>query len=54
MTRTNYDLVIVASVAGKPAIFRQLEGMGLTHQDHFVHFLEPVLVSGVTAQVTLS
>ena len=30
-----------------------LERMGLSHAEHFVHFLEPVSVSGVTAQVVL-
>jgi glycosyltransferase involved in cell wall biosynthesis/GT2 family glycosyltransferase len=49
----DYDLVIVASQAGKHAIFHQLEDLGLTHTEHFVHFLEPVSVAGVTAQVTL-
>jgi len=49
----DYDLVIVASQAGKGAIFNQLENMGLSHAEHFVHFLEPVSVSGVTAQVVL-
>ncbi|MGE0464108.1 MAG: glycosyltransferase [Vicinamibacterales bacterium] len=50
----DYDLVIVASQAGKAAIFHQLEEMGLSHAEDFVHFLEPVSVSGVTAQVVLS
>lgn len=49
----DYDLVIVASLAGKAAIFSQLEDLGLSHTEHFVHFLEPVSVSGVTAQVVL-
>jgi len=49
----DYDLVIVASQAGKAAIFTQLEQLGLSHTEHFVHFLEPVSVSGVTAQVVL-
>lgn len=47
----DYDLVIVASEAGRPAIFRQLQDMGLSHPTDFVHFLEPVTVAGVTAQV---
>lgn len=49
----DYDLVIVASVAGKPAIFKQLQDLGLSHSADFVHFLEPVTVAGVTAQVVL-
>jgi glycosyltransferase involved in cell wall biosynthesis/GT2 family glycosyltransferase len=49
----DYDLVIVASQAGKAAIFTQLEQLGLSHTEHFVHFLEPISVSGVTAQVVL-
>lgn len=49
----DFDVVIVASQAGKAAIFSQLERMGLSHAEHFVHFLEPVSVSGVMAQVML-
>ncbi|MEZ5284149.1 MAG: glycosyltransferase [Vicinamibacterales bacterium] len=49
----DYDLVIVASLAGKSAIFHQLEELGLSHAEHFVHFLEPVSVSGMTTQVVM-
>jgi glycosyltransferase involved in cell wall biosynthesis len=45
------DLVIVASVAGKPAISAQLERMGLRAGADFVHFLDPIRVGGLTMQV---
>ncbi len=51
LTARDFDLVIVASLAGKQAIFTQLEDLGLSHATDFVHFLEPVTVAGVTAQV---
>jgi glycosyltransferase involved in cell wall biosynthesis/GT2 family glycosyltransferase len=47
------DLVIVASLAGKPAISGQLERMGLRPGADFVHFLDPVRVGGLTMQVSL-
>ena len=49
----DFDLVIVASIGGRQAIFSQLEKMGMSHSNDFVHFLEPVSVSGLTTQVTL-
>ena len=49
-----FNAGVAWSQAGKAAIFGQLEQMGLSHAEHFVHFLEPVSVSGVTAQVVLS
>ena len=48
-----FDLVIVASVAGKTAIARQLADLGLSSGRHFVHFLDPVRVGGLTHQVSL-
>jgi GT2 family glycosyltransferase len=48
-----FDLVIVASLAGKPAIFKQLSGLGMVHGEHFVHFLDPVQVGSVATQVRL-
>lgn len=48
----DFDLVIVASISGKPDIFRQLEALGLSHRQDFVHFLEPVRVADITTQVT--
>lgn len=47
------DLVIVASLAGKPAIATQLEGMGFAPGTDFVHFLDPVRVGSLTTQVSL-
>jgi hypothetical protein len=53
ITRDAVDLVIVASLAGKPAISAQLERMGLTAGTDFVHFLDPVKVGPVVTQVHL-
>jgi hypothetical protein len=50
----NVDLVIIASLAGKPAISRQLEKMGLAAGEHFVHFLDPVRVGKTVYQLSLS
>jgi glycosyltransferase involved in cell wall biosynthesis len=47
------DLVIVASLAGKPAISSQLEEMGLAPGTDFVHFLDPVRIGPFTTQVHL-
>ena len=47
------DLVIVASLAGKPAISSQLERMGLVGGEHFVHFLDPVRRGNVITQIQL-
>jgi glycosyltransferase involved in cell wall biosynthesis/GT2 family glycosyltransferase len=49
-----FDLVIVASLAGKATIAKQLGDLGLTSGQHFVHFLDPVRVGGLTHQVTLA
>jgi GT2 family glycosyltransferase len=48
-----FDLVIVASLAGKPAIFSQLAKLGFEHGKHFVHFLDQVQVGVVATQVRL-
>ncbi len=48
------DLVIVASLAGQPAISAQLERMGLTRGTDFVHFLDPVKVGDTTLQLALA
>jgi hypothetical protein len=47
------DLVIVASLAGKPAISAQLERMGYAAGANFVHFLDPVRVGSMTLQLSL-
>jgi glycosyltransferase involved in cell wall biosynthesis/GT2 family glycosyltransferase len=49
-----FDLVIVASLAGKNAIAKQLTDLGLSPGQHFVHFLDPVRVGGLTHQVSLA
>jgi hypothetical protein len=48
-----FDLVIVASEAGKAAISAQLSDLGLAPGEQFVHFLDPVRVGGVTHQVAI-
>ena len=48
------DLVIVASLSGKPAISKQLEKMGLSAGEHYVHFLDPVRVGSTMFQLSLS
>jgi GT2 family glycosyltransferase len=53
LKRERVDLVIVASLAGKPAISTQLEEMGLAPGTDFVHFLDPVRVGPFTTQVHL-
>jgi glycosyltransferase involved in cell wall biosynthesis/GT2 family glycosyltransferase len=53
LTREPVDLVIVASLAGKPAISAQLERMGLSAGTNYIHFLDPVRVGGLTLQVQL-
>jgi hypothetical protein len=47
-----FDLVIVASLAGKTAIAKQLTDLGLAPGEQFVHFLDPVRVGGLTYQVS--
>ena len=47
------DLVIVASIAGKPSISKQLEDMGLEAGEQFVHFLDPVRVGNTLLQLSL-
>jgi GT2 family glycosyltransferase/glycosyltransferase involved in cell wall biosynthesis len=51
--RERVDLVIVASLAGKPAISAQLERMGLSPGADFVHFLDPVRVGRMTLQLSV-
>lgn len=51
LTRGGYDVVIVASLAGKSAIASQLQKMGLEPGTGFVHFLDPVRVGATTLQM---
>jgi GT2 family glycosyltransferase len=53
LARDRVDLVIVASIAGKPAISAQLEKMGFAAGSGFVHFLDPVRVGSVTYQLAM-
>jgi len=54
LQKDGVDLVIIASLAGKPAISKQLEKMGLSAGEHFVHFLDPVRVGTTVYQIALS
>jgi hypothetical protein len=54
LQKDSVDLVIVASLAGKPAISKQLEKMGLSPGEHFVHFLDPIRVGKTMYQLSLS
>lgn len=53
LKKQKVDLVIVASLAGKPAISKQLEEMGFAAGCDFVHFLDPVRVGPMSTQVHL-
>jgi len=54
LTSGGFDVVIVASLAGKAAIAKQLTDLGLSAGRQFVHFLDPVRVGGLTHQVSLA
>jgi hypothetical protein len=53
LEQRDFDLVIVASLAGKHAIVSQLDRMGLAGPERVVHFLDPISVSGLTVQVSM-
>jgi hypothetical protein len=53
ITKDPVDLIIIASLAGKPAISSQLERMGLVSGQHFVHFLDPVRRGNLVTQIQL-
>jgi len=53
LTKGGFDLVLVASLAGKVEMSKQLEKLGLTAGEQFVHFLDPIRVGGVTMQLAL-
>lgn len=54
LTSGGFDLVIVASLAGKAAIAKQLTDLGLSAGRQFVHFLDPVRIGDLTHQVSLA
>jgi hypothetical protein len=54
LTSGGFDVVIVASLAGKAAIARQLTDLGLSAGRQFVHFLDPIRIGGLTHQVSLA
>ena len=53
LEQRDFDVVIVASLAGKQAILSQLGRMGLAGPENVVHFLDPISVSAVTMQVSM-
>jgi len=53
ITPSTIDLVIVASLAGKPAISAQLQKMGFAAGASFVHFLDPIRIGRTTVQLSL-
>src|SRR5262249_41194564 len=53
LAKGGFDLVVVASLAGKVEMSKQLEQLGLTPGEQFVHFLDPIRVGGVTLQLAL-
>jgi hypothetical protein len=53
LARDTVDLVIVASIAGKPAISSQLQGLGFRPGAGFVHFLDPIRVGSTTLQLSV-
>jgi hypothetical protein len=53
LTSGGYDVVMIASLAGKAAIAKQLTDIGLEPGDQFVHFLDPIRIGAVTFQLNL-
>jgi GT2 family glycosyltransferase/glycosyltransferase involved in cell wall biosynthesis len=53
LSRRDFDLVLVASYAGKRPLFEQLDRMGFSYGNNYAYFLDPVSVGHVRHQVTL-
>jgi glycosyltransferase involved in cell wall biosynthesis/GT2 family glycosyltransferase len=51
--RRDFDLVLVASVAGRAALSRQLEKMGLSYGTNYAYFLDPFSTDGMRTQLML-
>jgi 2-polyprenyl-3-methyl-5-hydroxy-6-metoxy-1,4-benzoquinol methylase len=48
LERRGYDMVVVASMGGKAAIFDQLQGLGLSYREDFIYFLDAVEARGLS------
>lgn len=53
LKRRDFDLIVVASYAGKRPLFKQLDRMGFSYRSNYTFFLDPVKVGSVRHQVTL-
>ena len=53
LMRRDFDLILVASSAGKQPLFEQLNRMGFTRGANYAFFLDPVTVGNIRHQVTL-
>lgn len=53
LAERDFDLILVASIAGKRPLFDQLDGMGFAHGANYAFFLDPVHVGHVRHQVAL-
>jgi hypothetical protein len=51
--RKDFDLVLVASVAGRAALSQQLEKMGLSYGTNYAYFLDPFAANGMRTQLML-
>jgi len=51
--RRDFDLVLVASVAGRAALSHQLEKMGLSYGTNYAYFLDPFATDGMRTQLVL-
>ncbi|MEO8481953.1 MAG: glycosyltransferase [Acidobacteriota bacterium] len=51
--RKDFDLVLVASVAGRVALSHQLEKMGLSYGTNYAYFLDPFATDGMRTQLVL-
>lgn len=49
----DFDLVIVASVSGRDALFRRLASLGLRYPEHVVYFLDVLSIGSVSMQLRL-
>jgi O-antigen biosynthesis protein len=49
----DFDFILVASYAGRAALFAQLDAMGFSHRTDYAFFLDPVRVGTVQYQVAV-
>jgi len=53
LNRKDFDLVLVASVAGRTALSHQLEKMGFSYGTNYAYFLDPFATDGMRTQLVL-